>query len=72
MAHAQINLKKGYIVKQSGDTLRGYIDYRERGENPEQVRFTNLWMKKHYHLVLRIVRPLVLMVLLVMKAMWCQ
>lgn len=40
MAHAQINLKKGYIVKQSGDTLRGYIDYRERGENPELVRFT--------------------------------
>jgi hypothetical protein len=40
LAHAQINLKKGYIVKHSGDTVRGYIDYRERGENPEQVRFT--------------------------------
>lgn len=40
LVNAQINLKKGYIVKHPGDTLRGYIDYRERSENPEQVRFT--------------------------------
>ncbi|WP_316794541.1 hypothetical protein [Pedobacter frigoris] len=35
----QSNFQKGYVVTNSKDTLRGYIDYRERNSNPENIRF---------------------------------
>jgi len=36
---AQSNFQKGYIVNNSNDTLRGYINYREREANPTSVSF---------------------------------
>lgn len=36
---AQSSLKKGYIVKNAGDTLKGYIKIRERNLNPASARF---------------------------------
>jgi len=31
---AQSNFKSGYIVMPKGDTVKGYIDYREWDNNP--------------------------------------
>jgi hypothetical protein len=36
---AQTNYKPGYIVKSSGDTVKGYIDYREWHRSPKQIQF---------------------------------
>ena len=36
---AQSNYKPGYIVILNGDTIRGYIDYREWEANPKQFTF---------------------------------
>ena len=39
LSAAQSNYKKGCVVNLNGDTLRGYIDYREWGRNPKNVNF---------------------------------
>ncbi|WP_158796953.1 hypothetical protein [Pedobacter sp. L105] len=39
LAVAQSNYIKGYIVTSSKDTLKGYIDYKERGVNPVSFSF---------------------------------
>ncbi|MFB9843459.1 hypothetical protein [Mucilaginibacter ginsenosidivorans] len=36
---AQSNYKPGYVVNIQGDTLKGFINYREWTRNPEQVSF---------------------------------
>ena len=36
---AQTNYKPGYVVTLKGDTLKGYIDYREWDETPGDVKF---------------------------------
>ncbi|RCH53814.1 hypothetical protein DJ568_16385 [Mucilaginibacter hurinus] len=36
---SQSNYKKGYILRSSGDTLRGYIDSREWARNPKFIAF---------------------------------
>ncbi len=36
---AQSNYKKGYVVNLKGDTLRGYIDYKEWEHNPRNIHF---------------------------------
>lgn len=36
---AQSNFQKGYLLTNSNDTLKGYIDYRERSYNPTEFRF---------------------------------
>jgi len=36
---AQRNLKPGYIVSLSGDTTKGYIDYRKWKQNPQYISF---------------------------------
>jgi hypothetical protein len=36
---AQSNYHEGYVVKNNGDTLRGYINYREWGQNPVSIDF---------------------------------
>jgi hypothetical protein len=38
-ALAQSNYHEGYIVKNNGDTLKGYIDYREWEKNPKSINF---------------------------------
>lgn len=43
---AQSNFQKGYVVTNSGDTLKGYINYKERNYNPVSVEFkSNLNIK---------------------------
>ncbi len=39
LAVAQSNYKPGYVVNLKGDTLRGFIDYREWSKNPAQFSF---------------------------------
>ena len=36
---AQSNYKSGYLVTLKGDTLHGFIDYREWNKNPKDIRF---------------------------------
>ncbi|HVV56259.1 MAG TPA: hypothetical protein VHC47_13080 [Mucilaginibacter sp.] len=36
---AQSNFKPGYIVNLKGDTVHGFIDYREWDKNPRQISF---------------------------------
>lgn len=36
---AQTNFKPGYVVTNSGDTLRGQIDYRQWDRNPREIHF---------------------------------
>lgn len=36
---AQSNYKPGYVVNMKGDTLRGFINYKEWSKNPEQFSF---------------------------------
>jgi hypothetical protein len=36
---AQSNFQKGYVVTNSKDTLRGYIDYKESAFNPSSIKF---------------------------------
>jgi hypothetical protein len=38
-AAAQSNFKKGYVITSSKDTLKGFIDYKEREMNPQSFRF---------------------------------
>jgi len=39
VAHAQSGYKPGYIIKLNGDTLKGYINYSQRGVTPKTVDF---------------------------------
>ena len=39
ISFSQSNFQPGYIVNNQGDTLKGYIDYRERTVNPVKVVF---------------------------------
>lgn len=39
LLYAQTNFLKGYVVTNSGDTLKGYVDYRERELNPVSFNF---------------------------------
>jgi hypothetical protein len=36
---AQTNFHQGYVVKTNGDTVKGYVDYREWGQNPLSIDF---------------------------------
>jgi hypothetical protein len=36
---AQTNYHPGYVLKNNGDTLKGYIDYREWTESPKLINF---------------------------------
>ena len=36
---AQSNYHSGYVVKNNGDTLKGYIDYREWERTPKSIQF---------------------------------
>ena len=36
---AQSNFKSGYVIGIKGDTLRGYINYKEWGRNPNDINF---------------------------------
>jgi hypothetical protein len=36
---AQSNYHEGYVLKNDGDTLKGYIDYREWAQNPKSIDF---------------------------------
>jgi hypothetical protein len=36
---AQTNFKKGYVINLKGDTLKGFIDYKEWGINPKNIAF---------------------------------
>ncbi len=36
---AQSNYKSGYVVTLKGDTLHGFIDYKEWGRNPKTINF---------------------------------
>lgn len=36
---AQSNFKRGYVVTNSKDTLRGYVDYKEHDLSPSSVKF---------------------------------
>jgi len=38
-ANAQRNFKPGYIVTLSGDTTKGFVDYKEWNRNPSEVTF---------------------------------
>jgi len=38
---AQTNYKPGYVVTNKGDTLKGFIDYREWDKNPVEITFKN-------------------------------
>jgi len=38
-AYTQGNYKAGYVVNLSGDTLTGFIDYRDWNKNPQQIFF---------------------------------
>lgn len=39
ISFAQSNFQKGYVITNTKDTLKGYIDYKERSRNPERVTF---------------------------------
>jgi hypothetical protein len=36
---AQSNYHEGYVVKNSGDTVKGYVDYREWSQSPTSIDF---------------------------------
>jgi hypothetical protein len=39
LAAAQTNYRKGLVVTATGDTLHGYVDYREWHYNPDEINF---------------------------------
>lgn len=41
LAFDQNNYKAGYIVKSNGDTVKGYINYREWDRTPKNIEFKN-------------------------------
>jgi len=38
-ALSQTNYRAGYVIKNNGDTLKGYINYREWNESPKAIQF---------------------------------
>jgi len=46
---AQSNYKPGYIVTTKGDTLKGYINYKEWGTNPKSITFKSTLNDKDIH-----------------------
>lgn len=38
---SQENFVPGYVINQNGDTIRGFVDYRNWGKNPNKVSFRN-------------------------------
>ncbi|WP_342647132.1 hypothetical protein [Mucilaginibacter sp. CSA2-8R] len=47
---AQTNFKPGYIISNTGDTLKGYIDQREWAQNPTSVGFKTHQNDRAIHL----------------------
>ncbi|MEO7215334.1 hypothetical protein [Mucilaginibacter sp.] len=43
---AQSNYKVGYAINLKGDTLKGYIDYKEWGKNPTSIHFKSALREK--------------------------
>ena len=41
LTFCQTNFYKGYVIKNNGDTLKGYIDYREWVYSPKKITFKN-------------------------------
>lgn len=39
--NAQKNFQPGYILNHQGDTIQGYIDYRNWEENPEEIHYSS-------------------------------
>jgi hypothetical protein len=39
LSSAQVNLKRGFVVTSQGDTLKGYLDYKEWIKTPKSVSF---------------------------------
>eukprot|EP01037_Dinobryon_pediforme_P011962 gene11963-12051_t len=39
MVHAQTNYKPGYLITLTGDSIRGFIDYREWDSNPSSITY---------------------------------
>lgn len=46
MSIAQSNFKAGYIINLKGDTLHGYIDYKEWGRSPQSINFKSAEVSK--------------------------
>ncbi|MBV8390239.1 MAG: hypothetical protein JO080_10605 [Mucilaginibacter sp.] len=46
LSYAQSNYKPGYVVNLKGDTLKGFIDYREWEANPDAIDFKSLLTDK--------------------------
>ena len=44
--YSQSNFKKGYIISLQGDTLKGYIDYKESAKTPSKFVFKSLLEEK--------------------------
>jgi len=38
---AQSNYKPGYVITVKGDTVHGFIDYKEWDKNPKNISFKN-------------------------------
>lgn len=47
LSYAQSNYKPGYVVNLKGDTLKGFIDYREWNIDPEAIDFKTLLTDKN-------------------------
>ena len=41
LGYAQSNYKPGYVVNLKGDTIKGFIDYRQWDKDPKQFSFKN-------------------------------
>jgi hypothetical protein len=39
---SQENFTKGFIISVKGDTIKGFIDYRNWEKNPDKITFKNL------------------------------
>ncbi len=46
LSYAQSNYKPGYVVNLKGDTLRGFIDYREWNTDPNAIEFKGTLSEK--------------------------
>lgn len=50
-SQAQRNFKPGYIVKLNGDTIKGFIDYRDWKQNPQVITFKLAAVAQRYSYV---------------------
>jgi hypothetical protein len=46
LVFGQENFQPGYVIADTGDTLRGFIDYRDWTTNPQQIAFKNTPMSE--------------------------